>query len=355
MHIQSILVYVSSGADDALGENIFKLPMVLALSEAFPEARISWVPGTSGSWFLQNQLAPLVGGRIHEFITDLTIPVEPWQALRIRHPFLRRWFDLIIDTQRYVGRTLFLRRVPHRLFISGTWRYFFSDRRPPRGVPLRPSLLVDKLLGLVAAATGRPVSVANPVPVPPPWLRRAAELLPAGPTYVGLAPGVGNMTSGRDWPFENFLAVARAQLQRGRKPVFILGPAERQWEAPLSAAVPGAVVPPLTGDPSGIDGPALTVALAGRLHAAVANDSGAGHLLGAGGAPVISLFGWSRPEKRAPFSRSIVVVRSQDFGSDKIVDIPVSAVIDAIERQIPIGPARLHWIENPSTGIGGGL
>ena len=99
----------------------------------FPAPR-SWVPGTSGEFYLQRSLAPLVDGRIAEFITDLDIPVDPRAAIRAKHPILKRHFDLIIDTQRYLGRTLFLRRIPHRRFISGTWRYLFSNAGPPRGL-----------------------------------------------------------------------------------------------------------------------------------------------------------------------------------------------------------------------------
>jgi ADP-heptose:LPS heptosyltransferase len=340
---ESILVFVSSGVDDALGENILKLPMLLALAEQFPGARIAWVPGTSGFMFLEKHLAPLVGGRIHEFVTDLDIPVEPWAGLRARRDILTRHFDLVIDTQRYLGRTLFLRRIPHRRFISGTWRYALSDRRPPRGVKLRPPRLVDKLTGLVAAAAGQPVSIANPIPVPEAWQRRAAALLPGGPCYVGLAPGLGNKASGKDWPLEQFLAVAQRQVARGRVPVMLLGPGERAWLDAVRAAVPQALVPELdAGDagPAAIGGPTLTVALGGRLAAAVANDSGAGHLLAIGGAPMVSLFGPTRPEKYAPFARALIVIKAQDFAADRMTAIPVAAVAEAVERQVAIGPAR---------------
>src|SRR5271165_726464 len=154
MPVSSILVYVTSDVDNALGENVLKLPLLLALSTGFPSARISWVPGTSGEFYLRDTLAPLVDGRISEFITDLDIPVDPRLALRAGHPILERRFDLIIDTQRYLGRTLFLRRIPHGRFISGTWRYLFSNAVPPRGLSRRPPRLTDKLLGLAAAAAG---------------------------------------------------------------------------------------------------------------------------------------------------------------------------------------------------------
>jgi len=336
--IESILVYVTSDADNALGENVFKLPMLYALAEQFPQARISWVPGTSGSFYLQNVLAPLVGGRIHEFINDLAIPVEPWPALRTRHPILKRRFDLIIDTQRYVARTMFLHRIPHRRFISDNWRYAWSDRWPPKGVPLRPRLLTDKLLGLVATAAGKKIVAANPIPAPEAWLKRAAEMLPPGPIYVGVAPGIGDPGSGRGYPVEQYMAVARMLAERGRTPVIFLGPAERQLTSMVRDSVPGAIIPDLDG---AMGGPALTVALAGHLHAAVASDAGPAHLLAAGGAPMVSLFGPSNPKKRAPFSRAIIVLRAQDHGSNRVEAIPVSAVVDAIERQIPIGPARV--------------
>src|ERR1041385_8392404 len=82
MSVRSMLVYVTSDVDNALGENVLKLPLLLALSEAFPQARVSWVPGTSGSFHLRDVLAPLVDGRIAGFITDLDISTDPRRSLR---------------------------------------------------------------------------------------------------------------------------------------------------------------------------------------------------------------------------------------------------------------------------------
>ncbi|MGE5270271.1 MAG: glycosyltransferase family 9 protein [Thiohalocapsa sp.] len=336
MDLNSILVFITSDADNALGENVLKLPLLLALAEAFPRARISWAPGTSGEFYLRGQLAPLVGGRIAEFITDLSIPTDPRETLLMRHPILKRRFDLIVDTQRYLGRTIFLRRIPHRRFVSGTWRYIWSDARPPRPLPLRPPLLVDKLLGLAAAAAGRPVSVANPIPLPAALRARAAQLLPPGPLYVGLSPGAGNKGTGKCWPLEAFIALARRQIERRRVPVFLLGPEEREWLAPLRAAVPTALFPEQVGPPGG---PCLTATLGERLAAAVANCSGAGHLLAAGGAPMVSLFGPTRPEKYAPFARALICLKAQDYGSSRIEAIPLDAVMAAVERQAAVGAA----------------
>jgi ADP-heptose:LPS heptosyltransferase len=341
--VRSILVYVTSDADNALGENVLKLPLLLALAEAFPRARIAWVPGTSGEFYLRDRLAPLVGGRIAEFVTDLAIPAKPGAALRLarqrKHPILGRHFDLIVDTQRNLGRTLFLRHIPHRRFISGTWRYVWSSAAPPQGLPRRPPRLVDKLLGLAAAATGHPVAVPNPIPLPAGLRARAAALLPPGPTYVGLAPGAGNRQNGKRWPLEAYAALARTQLERGRVPVFLLGPEEeREWQAGLCEAVPQALFPEQQAASDGA-GPPLTAALGERLSAAVANCSGTGHLLAAGGAPMVSLYGPTRPEKYAPFARALICLKAQDYGADRIDAIPLAAVATAVEWQVAVGPA----------------
>jgi ADP-heptose:LPS heptosyltransferase len=350
--VRSILVYVTSDVDNALGENVLKLPLLLALDLAFPMARIAWVPGTSGAFYLQDQLVPLVGGRIDEFITDLAIPTDPGAALFAKHPILDRHFDLIVDTQRYFGRTLFLRRIPHGRFISGTWRYALSNARPPRALPLRPPRLVDKLLGLAAAAAGHPIAVPNPIPLPTAYRARAAELLPAGAAYIGLSPGAGNQGTGKCWPLESFVAVARTQVERGRLPVFLLGPEEREWHGMLRAAVPQAVFPEQrnTAVATGaIGGPCLVAALGERLAVAVANCSGTGHLLAAGGAPMVSLYGPTRPEKYAPFARALICLKAQDYGSGRIDAIPLDAVLAAVERQAAIGPAT-GGIADPQQG-----
>ena len=126
-------------------------------------------------------------------------------------------------------------------------------------------------------------------------------------------------------------------------PVFFVGPDELDWCAPLREAVPEALFPEQetrAGDPAELRGPSLVAALAERVSAAVANCSGTGHLLAAGGAPMVSLYGPTRPEKYAPFSRALICIKAQDFGSEQLDAIPVDTVAAAVERQVPVGPAR---------------
>src|SRR5712691_4055389 len=71
-----------------------------------------------------------------------------------------------------------------------------------------------------------------------------------------------------------------------------------------------------------IAGPCLVAALGERL-----------------AAPVVSLYGPTRPEKYAPFARALISLKAQDYGSPRIDAIPLDAVLAAVDRQVAIGPA----------------
>lgn len=333
---ETILVYVSSDPDGALGENFIKIPFLRALRSAYPKARLSWVPG-SGATVYKTALAPLVEGLIDEFITDLVMPKKIGNILSFASPLPGRSFDLIVDLQTNICWTLQLRRVPHKKFIASTWGWAFSSAKPPKeqGEATRESI---RLVSLAAAAAKRVLPVPYDIPVPEKFSRAAAALLPPGQAYVGLAPGAGNQVRGKLWPLERYLALGRDQVTKGRKPVVFLGGSEKKWLDEIRAALPEALIPEfddnahLTAD---VRGPALTVAMGRHLAAAVANCSGTGHMLGTGGAPMVSLFGPTNPKKYAPHGLRTVAIRSQDFGEEKAIEaIPLEAVIAAVDAQV---------------------
>jgi ADP-heptose:LPS heptosyltransferase len=316
-----ILVY--SGLE-LLGDGVMKLPFVGALRHAWPEARITWLAG-KGKTVYSTTLAPLVAGAIDEILEDAGIGSRTSELWR-RRPLPGRRFDLVIDTQRRVLTSLILRRIRTRCFISGAADFLLSSRRPPRPI-VKPESMVGQLMTLVALASGRPAQPAFDVALPREWTAAAAALLPDGAIHVGIAPGAGG--AAKRWPLDRFVALARLQLERGRVPVFLLGPAEGELLAGLREAVPQAQFP-LQTDAS----PLLTMALAQRLAAAVANDSGTGHLLTAAGCAMVSLFGPTRPQKFAPAARRLAVVDARDFGEADMASIPVAAVTAALETML---------------------
>jgi ADP-heptose:LPS heptosyltransferase len=327
-----LLVY--SGLE-LIGDGVMKLPFVRALKPAWPGARVTWLAG-KGRTVYAHELAPLVSGAVDEVIENAAIGSRAAELLH--RPLSHRRFDLVIDSQRRVLTTLILRRLRARMFVSGAARFLLSDRRPPRGYA-RPERLLDQLFDLIAIAGGAAVAPSFDLALGAPWSDAALTALPPGPRYVGIAPGAGG--AHKRWPRERFIALAEAQIRAGRAVAVLLGPGERDWHAALHALLPTALFPlqdPRIA-PEVSASPLYTIALGQRLAAAVANDSGAGHLVAASGCPLVSLFGPTSAAKFAPAARRLQVVAAQRFGNEAIDAIPVTAVIDAVDRALE-PPAR---------------
>ena len=319
---RTILVYVGL---DLVGDATMKLPFIHGLRQAFPQARITWLAG-KGKTVFADLMAPLVADAIDEVIDDADIGSR-WGELA-RRPLAGRSFDLIIDTQRRVLTTLILRRVRHRRFISGAAGFWLSDAAPPGRH--RPKGMARQLAQLLSLAKGADVTWSGRIAVAAADADLARRLLPDGATYVGFAPGAGMEI--KRWPLESYIATARAQVAAGRVPVFLLGPAEGGLVDAVRAQLPEALLPLQEIDAVT---PARTIALVQRMAAAVANDCGAGHLMAAAGAPMVSLFGPTPAEKFAPAATRLMVLKAQIWGGPEMERIPVDAVRDALEGLLP--------------------
>ncbi|MPY68756.1 MAG: lipopolysaccharide heptosyltransferase family protein [Alphaproteobacteria bacterium] len=325
--VGSVLVYVGG---DLVGDGLMKLPVLRALRHAWPDAHIVWCAGKFRTAFA-HELRDLVAGLVDETIEEAGFD-RPLRLL-LRRPLGGRRFDVVIDTQRGVPVTALVRRIRHGVFVSGAADFLLSERRPPRGYT-RPESMAGQLLDLVALASGAPARADADLSIDPASREAAAKALPDGPRYVGFAPGAGGRH--KCWPLDRFIALADAQAGAGRVPVFILGPDEADRVAAIRAGAPSAILPashPGDGPPVSRSA-AFTIAVGRRLAAAVANDAGAGHLLAAADAPLVSLFGPTRAAKFAPAARRLEVVAAQDFGSDAMEAIPVDAVAVALERLV---------------------
>ena len=321
----TVLVYVGL---DRVGDSLLKLPFVRGLRTAFPEARITWLAGKETSVYA-TIMAPVAAGLLDEVIENAGVgrtPGELW-----RRPLNGRRFDLIIDTQRILWASLSLWRIPHQTFISPAARFMLSSKKPPKGYRFPPSMQ-RQMLDLLELASGRCFATPEVLDLEPgrTAAEAAARLFPDVPVYVGIAPGSGGAP--KCWPLNNFVALAGEQAARGRIPVFVLGPKEADWKDDLQRDVPEALFPLQTENHD--FSPLFTIALAKRFAAAVANDSGAGHMFAVSGTPLVSLFGRTAAEKFRPMSRRLTIIKAQDYGGRELCFIPVDSVIEAVEKAL---------------------
>ncbi len=314
-----------------MGDALMKMPFVRALRETYPRAHITWLAG-KGKTVFAGPLAPLVDGLIDEVIEEAGIGIR-WSEI-LRRPLPGRHFDLVIDTQRRVPTTLALRRLRCGMFVSGAAGFAFSSVRPMRGYR-KPATMIRQMLDLIELASGTRVEQRIAPLYDRASYAQATALLPDGAVYVGLVPGAGGRH--KCWPRERFVEIGRRQVHAGRVPVVILGPDESLWHAELRAALPEARFPLQDGSARGV-GPLLTIALAARMAAAVSNDSGGGHLMAAGGVPLVSLWGPTVMEKAPPQTPSLITVLARDFGSTAMEAIPVEAVDAAVETLLAQNP-----------------
>lgn len=310
-----ILVY-SMG--EVIGDGLIKLPFAAGLRAAFPDAHIAWC-AAKGETVYSTVLAPIVSGLIDEIIVATPTGAGAWDFLPWKRPFGGATFDLVIDTQENLRRSAFVRRA---VGLGGCWV------APTPSAKDWPVALVERLAVLLGralpGAKPQAITVADAAIV-----AEAARVLPQGQDYIGFAPGSGGAE--KRWPLQNYIALAQRQARLGFVPVFLLGPQELDEAAKIAAAIPTARFPEAEAQ-STLRGPALVVALAGRLCAAVANDAGPGHMLAAGGAPLLSLQRDARKAaKFKPAARRLEMLAASDYGGE-MKAISIDAADGALQR-----------------------
>ncbi len=319
--VQTVLIY-SMG--EVIGDGLIKLPFIAGLRAAFPDARISWC-AAKGETVYATALKGVVDGYVDEVILVGANGAEPLDSMPWSKPFGGRKFDLVIDTQENLRRSAVARRGATGRFVSAAHQARSKDW---------PVAVTDRLARLLSLATDgqgapSPLALTNPDA-----LKAAEALLPAGPTYVGLAPGAGGQD--KRWPLENYFQLARRIVAKGWTPVFLFGPDEAEDAAVAAREIPQALQPERnrTDGFTAVKGPLLVIALAGRLAAGVANDAGPGHMLAAGGASLLSLQQDRRKSvKFRPAAQRLEMLVAEDYGSG-MGALPVDTAWAALEQLV---------------------
>ncbi|MBI3436447.1 MAG: glycosyltransferase family 9 protein [Proteobacteria bacterium] len=313
---------------EGLGDALMKLPMLRAIARAYPGRPIWWIAMHQTA--MGEELAPWVKPMIARVLSH-ACPTAPPRAMIGWLRTLPR-FELVLDTRTRVASVLMARAFLHHDdgFFACLPGYALSTRRPP-GRWRRPRNNALRALSLAQAAIGAGADWRGTLEVGAAAQVLAGERLPPGPRYVGLAPG--SREARKNWPIARFIDLAQRLSAASARPVFMIGPQERDWLAMLRAAVPMAAFPEAEPvDPArGVTRLEFAIALGQRLDAVVANDSGFGHLMAAIATPIVSLFGPSDAARWHPFTPTGVVIRAQEFGGTTMAAIPVEPVMRALE------------------------
>ena len=324
---KSILVY--SGGE-AIGDALYKLNFIKNLRYNFPDSKITWLAG-QGKTEYSYSLKPIVNNLIDEVVDNLKIGVNPFIEF-IKPSPIKKEYDVIIDTQTVVLPTLCLKKIKHKIFLSASAKWIFSDLKP-NNFSIKNTSLNDRLNIFIKLINNNEVKYCKKdIKIEDKYIKLSNTLLPKGKTYIGISPGAGDKA--KIWPLNKFVKLAQGQVNKNRIPVFFLGPDEKNLLEIIKKDVPQAIFPEWTDTAikSGLKGPILVIALAKKVNVAIANDSGTGHMFAVAGTKLISLFSKHNPIKYAPNTKELIILDSKKWGGVDPNLIPLQEVEKSINK-----------------------
>jgi len=306
----------------AIGDVVFTLPAVNLIRDHFPTAKISFLTS-------QENVSLLHGFRAVDEVIALDRAAfrsgNPLRILPAAGRLLRRLrageFSLAVDFQGF-GETAWFTRLsgaPQRWgSVYGTGRSWAYTRGVIREKTMHPA---DWNLHLLHQAGLKASLIRNDFALPASDLQAALAFmaenkLESRQPLLLIQPFTSSPQ--KNWPLENYLAVARHWRQQGVQIIFIGGPADRPKLAP--AAVEGFCV---------ATGTSLMVS-AGLTQLAtltLGGDTGLGHLAVAQNKRVVMLMMHKKPGACVPFQHPDWVLTPEN--SENIGEITVASVIHA--------------------------
>ena len=319
----------------ALGDVVHATPVVEALADAWPAARLTWV--------VERRAAALL--RDHPRLADVvTIDTRTWRRVRtpsaaievartlgaLRRRLRAASFDVALDLQGLVksGLVTAATGAPVRVgFAAGFRRERLNGLFTNRHVTPPPSArhVVDQYLALLEPLGVAPGRVAFTLPTRDTAEARVDEffaeagLKPHGRVVV-LNPGAGRPA--KRWPVDRFAELAARLGREASARVLVLwGPGE-EAAAQTIARAPAAVLAPATDVET-------LMAVMRRASVVVAGDTGPLHVAAAVGAPCVGLYGPTSAVRNGPYGRGHRTLSAVD---GRMTSIGVGPVLTAVRE-----------------------
>ena len=319
MKIEKILIYNSGGG---LGDSIQLFPLIISLKSHFKKAKFFYL-GAHANHF---------SGKLKEYKIELeTLDLNLkyfgfrwWHFLFTKNRALKKVngkFDLIIDLQTKIRKSMILKRIPHTLFYSTTLNGLFSSKKIK-------SNSSDHLENLSLFIEEDVLELDFKIKkLPKELLAEAKRLLPNS-NYVGFSITQGNEYRKKSWSIFKFTALANKVTSKNKIPVFFIEKDKINLIEKIKSQVPSAIFPEMN---SKFSCPALVTALASRLNMAVSIDNGIMHMLALANIPMVVLFGPTNSEKFAPKNKFTKILDSKKLHkTNDINSIEVDEVFSLI-------------------------
>ena len=324
---KNILVF-SNG--EKIGDGIIKLPLLHEIKRRLPDRQLIWMTN-KGSTVYNNQLKNVASQFIDKIIEQADLNPFFWQKISKKYNFSNKKFEYIFDTQKAVMRTFALKRIKCSFFISSTASGFFSTNKiHKKSIRNTRKYYLEDLFDLLDLIKEDKVDRNFRITIPTDLTKQLSKIFNKKKSYIGFAPGAGEKN--RIWPIDNFIKVGKFFENKSFEIVFFLGPEEKLIKEKLINIFPNALLPEeQIKDFSSYE---VVIGSTNFLSCALANDSGAGHMLSTNYCPLIKLFAYHNIHKFTPVKNMITAISAKEFGSTNMSDISVEYVIKKIEDEI---------------------
>jgi lipopolysaccharide heptosyltransferase II len=316
-------------APNWIGDCVMALPVVRALKRSLPAGRLVVLAKRNG--------APIF--KAEPSVDRVLSRSGTWSDARaLRKEGLdEAW---LLPNSLRAALIAFLAAVPERIGHDTDGRGLLLTHSVP--VPPRTEHQLRDYDDLLLARGIEPDSSAPRLTPPDSAIQRAgaalehAGLAGQAPRLILLAPGAAFGPTKR-WPAERFGQLVAALAARGFACACAIGPGERALGERVAAAA-GVTLPLLGSD---LDVVELAAVMA-RARLVVANDSGAAHLAGAVGTPVVVFFGPTDPGRTRPTGSPTKVLdryvfcspcflKTCPYGHECMKEIEVADAVRAVE------------------------
>jgi lipopolysaccharide heptosyltransferase II len=307
-----------------IGDVVFTTPLLRALKEALPQARLSYL--------VERDAAPVVEGNPH---LDEVIVAEWSRGLtRFREDAALAWrlraarFDVVFDLHGGPRSSwlTWATGAPERIGYDIQGRAWHYTRVVPRARDLRPRHSVVNQWDLLTAMNGWPGTPADPgrfpteMTVNPDAARRIAERLrdarvTANTTLIVVHVSAGNPF--RRWPEPAFsrLVAALARIDDRRRIVLSSGPSDRLAADRIADAARLELGPAKAARVLAFGDVNLAElrALLDRSRLFIGGDTGPLHIASTTRTPVVGIYGPTLPARSAPWRNPSIATESVEI------------------------------------------
>ena len=312
---------------EQIGDGIIKLPFLNEVRSRFPNHHIIWATH-SGSTVYKSSLKDIAKNYIDEIYEKVPLKSLVFRK-NSKYYKLNEYFDIIIDTQKAVIRSLSLRRLNARIFISSSLNWFLSDIKPNNKEKNIDKYYLENLFSMLDLI--KPVNKKTEFKViyPNTLELEINKIYKKNFKYMGFAPG--SATKERIWSLDKFIEVANYFSKLDYIPTFFLGPDEEKYKNKIKNNVNNVFFPEEMI--KNFSGPIVVMAMSHYIDCSLTNDSGTSQMLSIGSKKLIKIIG-PTSKKFTPKDNNFHIIDTKDYGKKDVNTITSKFVIDKIKEII---------------------